>query len=158
MTKSGTESYTDTNLAYFLLRATLGLNICLHGVSRILQGPGVFANSLVGSFHKTLLPDWSVHVFGIGLPWIEMLLGGLVFFGVSLRLALLGGSLLICLLTFGSSLIQDWNAAGLQLVYAMVYAGLLAFRTKDCLSVDFLRHIADLSSASQFDLQSRGER
>ena len=90
MTKSGTETYTDTSLAYFLLRATLGLNICLHGISRILRGPGVFANSLVGSFHKTLLPDWSVHVFGIGLPWIEMLLGGLVLFGVSLRLALLG--------------------------------------------------------------------
>jgi hypothetical protein len=86
-----------------------------------------------------------------------MLLGGLVPFGVSLRLALLGGSLLICLSHSDLRFIQDWNAAVLQLVYAMVYAGLLAFRTKDCLSVDFLRHIADLSSASQCDLQSRGE-
>jgi hypothetical protein len=66
---SKSERYSDTNLAYFMLRATLGLNICIHGVSRILQGPGVFANSLVGSFHKTPLPDWSVHLFGLGLPW-----------------------------------------------------------------------------------------
>lgn len=158
MTKPGTERYTDTNLAYFLLRATLGLNICLHGVSRILQGPGIFANSLVGSFHKTLLPDWSVHVFGIGLPWIEMLLGGSVLFGISLRLALLGGSSLIFLLTLGSSLGQDWNAAGIQLIYATIYAALLAFRTRDCLSVDSWRRIADLSSASQSDLPSSGER
>lgn len=89
---SRSERYSDTNLAYFMLRATLGLNICIHGVSRILQGPGVFANSLVGSFHKTPLPDWSVHLFGLGLPWVEMLLGGLVLFGVSLRLALFGGA------------------------------------------------------------------
>jgi thiosulfate dehydrogenase (quinone) large subunit len=109
---SKSERYSDTNLAYFMLRATLGLNICIHGVSRILQGPGVFANSLVGSFHKTPLPDWSVHLFGLGLPWVEMLLGGLVLFGVSLRLALFGGAFLIFLLTLGSSLLQDWNAAG----------------------------------------------
>jgi hypothetical protein len=52
MTKSRTERYSDTNLAHFMLRATLGLNICIHGVSRILQGSGVFANSLVGSFTR----------------------------------------------------------------------------------------------------------
>ena len=100
---SKSERYSDTNLAYFTLRATLGLNICIHGVSRILQDPGVFANSLVGLFHKTPLPDWSVHLFGLGLPWVEMLLGGLVLFGVSLRLALFGGAFLIFLLTLGSS-------------------------------------------------------
>ncbi len=155
---SKSERYSDTNLAYFMLRATLGLNICIHGVSRILQGPGVFANSLVGSFHKTPLPDWSVHLFGLGLPWVEMLLGGLVLFGLSLRLALFGGAFLIFLLTLGSSLLQDWNAAGLQLIYAMIYAGLLAFRAKDCLSVDSLRRIADLSSATESSLPSAEER
>ena len=49
---SKSERYSDTNLAYLMLRATLGLNICIHGVSRILQGSGVFANSLVGSFPR----------------------------------------------------------------------------------------------------------
>jgi thiosulfate dehydrogenase [quinone] large subunit len=154
---SKSERYSDTNLAYFMLRATLGLNICIHGVSRILQGPGVFANSLVGSFHKTPLPDLSVHLFGLGLPWVEMLLGGLVLFGVSLRLALFGGAFLIFFLTLGSSLLQDWSAAGLQLIYAMIY-GLLAFRAKDCLSVDSLQRIGDLSSATQSSLLSAEER
>jgi thiosulfate dehydrogenase (quinone) large subunit len=66
---------TDANVAYCMLRATLGLNICIHGVSRILQGPAVFANSLVGLFQRTPLPVWSVHLFGLALPWIEMILG-----------------------------------------------------------------------------------
>jgi thiosulfate dehydrogenase [quinone] large subunit len=87
-----------------------------------------------------------------------MLLGGLVLFGVSLRLALFGGAFLIFLLTLGSSLLQDWSAAGLQLIYAMIYAGLLAFRAKDCLSVDSLRRIADLSSATESSLPSAEER
>jgi thiosulfate dehydrogenase (quinone) large subunit len=80
----------------------------------------------------------------------------LVLFGVFLRLALFGGAFLIFLLTLGSSLLQDWNAAGLQLIYAMIYAALLAFRTRNCLSLDSLRRIAYLSSATQSDVPSTG--
>ena len=92
---SKSESYSGTNLAYFMLRATLGRNICIHGVSRILQGPGVFATFLMGSFHRTPLPDWFVHLFGLGLPWGEMHLGGLVLFHVYLGLTPFGGVFLI---------------------------------------------------------------
>jgi thiosulfate dehydrogenase [quinone] large subunit len=128
---------TDANLAYCMLRATLGLNICIHGVSRILQGSAAFANSLVGMFQKTPLPAWSVHLVGLGLPWTEMILGALVLVGMRLRFALAAGSLLIFILTFGSALRQDWDIAGL-LTYAAVYAALLAFREKDWFSLDSL--------------------
>ena len=141
---------TDANLAYCMLRATLGLNICIHGISRILQGPGVFASSLVGMFQKTPLPAWSVHLFGLGLPWIEMILGALVLVGMRLRFALAAGSLLMFVLTFGSALRQDWDIAGLQLIYAAVYAALLAFREKDWFSLDSLmlrRHGWDRNTA-----------
>jgi hypothetical protein len=63
---------TGANLAYCLLRVRLGFNICIHGLSRIFQGPATFANSLVGMFQKTPLPMWSVHIFSLGLPWVEM--------------------------------------------------------------------------------------
>jgi thiosulfate dehydrogenase [quinone] large subunit len=129
---------TDANLAYCILRATLGLNICMHGVSRILEGSAVFANYLVGMFQKTPLPAWSVHLFGLGLPWIEMILGALVLVGMRLRFALAAGSLLMFALTFGSALRQDWDIAGLQLIYAAVYAALIAFREKDWFSLDSL--------------------
>src|SRR5215510_5876501 len=107
---------TDASLAYSMLRATLGLNICIHGVSRILQGPAAFAHTLVGMFQKTLLPVWSVHFFGLALPWFEMILGAFVLIGLRLRFALISGFLLMILLTFGSSLRQDWDVAGLQLI------------------------------------------
>ena len=40
-------------LAFLLLRLTLGLNICMHGVSRIAAGPATFADSLVPMFQNT---------------------------------------------------------------------------------------------------------
>jgi hypothetical protein len=51
--KSTLES--DRAIAYCLLRATLGLKIFIHGVSRVLVGTGKFAASLVAMFHNTLL-------------------------------------------------------------------------------------------------------
>jgi thiosulfate dehydrogenase (quinone) large subunit len=56
-------------LAFLLLRLKLGLNICMHGASPIAAGPATFANSLVPMFGNTPLPAWSVHGFGLVLPW-----------------------------------------------------------------------------------------
>jgi hypothetical protein len=41
-------------------------------------------------------------------------------------------------LTFGATLTQDWESAGLQLIYATVYASLLAFRHHNAFSADEL--------------------
>jgi len=38
---------------------------------------------------------------------------------------LVAGSLLILALTFGTTLRQDWSTAGVQLIYAAIYAALL---------------------------------
>jgi thiosulfate dehydrogenase [quinone] large subunit len=126
----------DTELGYLLLRVTVGLNVCMHGVARLLAGPASFAGALVPEFQKTFLPAWSVYAFGLALPWAEGVLGLLVLVGLRTRLALIGSGLLIVVLTYGSTLRQDWNAAGAQLLYAVVYAGLLAFRRWNVYSVD----------------------
>jgi len=125
-------------LAFLLLRLTLGLNICMHGVSRIAAGPATFANSLIPMFQKTPLPVWSVHVFGLALPWAEAILGFLLLLGLCTRLALVIGSLLILVLTFGTALRQDWSTAGVQLIYAAVYAALLALDRWNDYSLDRL--------------------
>jgi hypothetical protein len=52
------------------------------------------------------------------------------------RIALVAGALLIVALTFGSTLHQDWDVAGLQLIYAAVYFALLALRQYNLFSVD----------------------
>jgi thiosulfate dehydrogenase [quinone] large subunit len=54
------------------------------------------------------------------------------------RLALSGGALLMLVLTFGTTLRQDWNTAGLQLIYAVVYAALLACLSANRYSIDRL--------------------
>jgi len=64
----------------------------------------------------------------------------LILVGAFTRFALLGGALLIVVLTFGATVDQDWDIAGLQLVYAVVYFGLLALVQRNRLSLDYLAH------------------
>ena len=123
-------------MAYLLLRVTLGMNICLHGVTRIAAGLTIFAHSLVPMFQKTILPPWSVYVFGLTLPWAEAILGGLILVGLRTRAALIGGALTMLMLTLGTALRQDWQIAGLQLIYSAVYAVLLARHQDDLYSLD----------------------
>lgn len=128
----------DFTLAYTLLRITLGINIAFHGISRILAGPATFVASLAKQFAATRLPDFAVRGFGYALPWLEALIGLLILFGAFTQVALVAGAALIAVLAFGSSLHQDWDVAGLQLIYAAVYFILIAFRRYNSLSTDFL--------------------
>jgi thiosulfate dehydrogenase [quinone] large subunit len=77
MEASATNTPKDIAVAYLLLRVTIGVNICVHGISRIFGGPSAFAHSLVTPFQKTLLPGWAVFGFGLVLPWLEAILGPL---------------------------------------------------------------------------------
>ncbi|MEO6815084.1 MAG: DoxX family membrane protein [Edaphobacter sp.] len=126
----------DQRLAYALLRIVVGLNLMMHGVSRMLIGPGVFASKLVTQFAHAPLPVWSIWSFGMVLPAIEALLGLLLMLGLRTRAALVAGSLLIMVLTFGSALVQDWPAAATQLTYALVYSVLLFLLRYNGWSVD----------------------
>jgi thiosulfate dehydrogenase (quinone) large subunit len=101
--------------------------------------PHAFAASLVGTFHATQLPSWAVMPFGIVLPWVEATLGLLIPLGLAMRFAVVAASLTILVLTFGSTLRQDWASTGLQLIYAAIYAALLAFRSENVYSVDEIR-------------------
>lgn len=128
----------DYSLAYALLRATLGVNIAMHGISRILAGVGGFAAGLEKQFAATPLPHVAVSAFAHALPWAEAIIGLLILFGVATRVALVLGALLILVLTFGTNLHQDWNVAGLQLIYAVVYSLLIAFHRYNAFSLDRL--------------------
>ncbi len=128
----------DLSLAYVLLRITLGINVSLHGISRLMAGSALFASSLTKQFGGTILPHFAVQTFGYVLPWAEAIIGILLFFGIFTRVALVAGALLMAALTFGTCLLQDWNVAGLQLIYAVVYFILIAGARYNALSVDSL--------------------
>lgn len=130
------ESKRDMALAYALLRLVLGVNLLMHGLSRIVAGG--FEASLATQFQKTPLPAGMVHAFGVTLPFAEAVIGAFLVLGLAMRYVCILGLLLIAVLTFGSALIQNWNAAGIQLLYALVYAVLLGLRQNNVISVDGL--------------------
>ena len=130
--------WSDERLAYALLRIVVGMNLMMHGVGRALAGPAAFSLKMGEQFAHTPLPSWSVHQFALILPFIEGLLGTLLLVGLRTRAALIGASLLMAVLTFGACLVQDWAAAGTQLMYALVLSALLFLHRYDGWSVDAL--------------------
>jgi thiosulfate dehydrogenase [quinone] large subunit len=131
-------SISDEALAYALLRLALGVNFFGHGFVRIVGGVGNFAAGLVKGFEKTLLPTALVQPFALALPWAEALLGVLLILGLWSRPVLVGGSLLMMALTFGSSMQSNWDAVGSQLVYSVVFALLVFGLRFNTLSLDSL--------------------
>ncbi len=138
MTFQVPDNNRDISFAYLLLRSTLGVNILIHGVVRILSGPEHFAVMLGQAFHATPLPEWLVVWFGYSLPWIEAIIGTFILFGLLTRFFLAAGAILILVLTVGAGLQQNWEITGLQLIYAAVYAILLAFSGANHYSIDNL--------------------
>ena len=141
------EGSADRRTAYALLRVILGLNIFMHGLSRLLAGPYLFVTKITTQFAHTPLPHASLFYFAIALPWAEAFLGFLLLVGLWTRFALIAGTLLILILTFGSTLIEDFGIAGLQLTYAIAYFGLLFLLRYNRYSIDGA--IARKSSAAR---------
>ncbi|HMD32906.1 MAG TPA: DoxX family protein [Candidatus Acidoferrales bacterium] len=126
----------NAGLAFAILRIMLGLNIFMHGVSRILSGQATFVASMTKMFQDTILPVAIVVPFGYALPWLEAVIGLLILIGLRTREALVSGAVLMLVLTFGTVLRQDWNAAAIQLFYCAIYAALIANVHHNKLAVD----------------------
>lgn len=128
---------SDRTWAYTILRLTFGFNILLHGLSRIFAGHAAFLAYLNHYFEKApLVPASLLPLFARVLPPVETALGILLVLGLWTRFALIAGGLVITLLAIGTNLAQDWNVAGLQLIYAFFYYYLLVHRDLNSLSVD----------------------
>ena len=125
----------DRALAHGLARLGLGVDIALHGLTR-LPKLATFAGGMEKEFAKTVLPGALVFATGCGIVIGETIIGALLVLGLWLRPALVGGMLLMILLLFGVSLLEKWEIAALQLTYVAFYAGLLATVSWDRYSVD----------------------
>jgi thiosulfate dehydrogenase (quinone) large subunit len=128
---------SDLVWAYTILRLSFGANIMLHGVSRLLAGHAAFLAYLTHYFEKTpLVPASLLPSFAWVLPPMETLLGLLLVLGLWTRFALIAGALVLAMLVVGTNLAQDWNVAGLQLIYAFLYCYLLVHRGRNVVSID----------------------
>ncbi len=129
----------DRALGYLLLRASLALDLAMHGITRIfIGGVAQFVNVTLTQFQHTPLPQRQVRAFASTLPFLELILGALLFAGLWTRWILTLGALIMMALIFGTSLRSDWNLVFLQMFYALLYFVLLVCRRYDAWSVDAL--------------------
>jgi thiosulfate dehydrogenase [quinone] large subunit len=126
----------DKNLAYFLLRICLGMNIFLHGAVRVLTSYQKFVQTTTLQFIGSPLPDFSVTSMAYFIPPAEMLIGLLMMLGLFTRSAFIAGILLMLILMFGMSILQHWDIVGLQMTYVALYAALLFLREYNVISLD----------------------
>jgi thiosulfate dehydrogenase (quinone) large subunit len=62
--------------------------------------------------------------------------GGGVLAGLFTRFALVAGSLVMIALMAGITLTQNWDVAGIQLIYCAIYYVLLTHRSRNFYSLD----------------------
>jgi len=79
-----------------------------------------------------------VRPFALVLVFVETIVGLLVLLGLCTREALVVGSGAMAALIFGTALRSDWNTLAIQLLYAAIYAALLAARGCNVYSLDAL--------------------
>ena len=127
---------TKHEIAYFLLRVTLGTNIFLHGFSRLIGNHAAFAAHIEDQMKNAPLPGFLVHFVAVVLPWCEGTVGLLIILGLWTSLALIGGSLLMLMLQIGTCLAQNWPLAGDQLIYVLLFFILLTYCDRNHWSID----------------------
>jgi len=125
----------DAALAHGLARFGLGINIALHGWTRIPKFPQ-FSEYLKKEFAASPLPESLVTATAYGIVAAESIIGLLLLLGLFVRPALVAGTVLMFVLLFGVCLAWNWNAAGSQMVYLAFFTVLLATAKHDRYSVD----------------------
>ena len=125
----------DIILAYTFLRIVLGVNFFNHGFTRMGNIPG-FAQSMVDMFNNTFVPEVLVRVPAMAVPIVELIGGALVTLGLATQAALITLFGLMIVLMYGVTLIQNWDAAGSQLIYCLVLFILIASNSFNTFSLD----------------------
>jgi thiosulfate dehydrogenase (quinone) large subunit len=124
------------SLAYALLRITLGVNFAGHGLIRIYNGVGSFAASTAEHLAKSPLPHSLAFGFSYAIPFLEAVLGLMLILGVFTRIALICGAVFMMALTIGVTSNQQWDIAGQQLLYSVVFFLLLYLIEHNALALD----------------------
>ncbi|BAP31676.1 uncharacterized protein CHSO_2639 [Chryseobacterium sp. StRB126] len=125
----------NKNIAYLFLRLSMGINFFGHGLVRLTK-LNDFADGMTKSFEKSWLPQLFVQMFSTTLPFLEFIIGLLLIIGFKTRIAAMAGASLIILLLFGSSTVENWEAMGIQMIYAGLFYLLILRMDDNVLSLD----------------------
>lgn len=124
--------------AYTILRVALGLNIFMHGFTRLNNGTEQFRNALLKEFAGSFFPVKALELFARFLPIAEFITGLLLLTGLFTQAAIISGSILMLFLIFGKSLKSDWQTVSFQMIYVACYAALSYSGNNNTISLDNL--------------------
>ena len=125
-------------VAYALLRVTLGVIFLFYGVGKFMGGVGNFAGGMGQRFNGKL-PGALVLPFAYALPFMEVTFGALILAGLFTGAALVLSGLLLLALTFGTVMLGDAPTVAHNLQFALVNFVLLWLVDSNGYSVDRLR-------------------
>lgn len=125
----------DIVAAYTLLRIVVGINYFNHGATRIFNIPG-FMDSMVSTMESSWIPEFMVRINAALVPPVELIVGILITIGWMTRGALIACFILMAVLMYGITIIQNWDGASSQLIYNIVLFILLAGVSFNRVSVD----------------------
>jgi thiosulfate dehydrogenase (quinone) large subunit len=128
---------TDRDVAYLLVRLTIGASLFGHGLVRTPK-LGPFHAHMMGEFKASILPTFLVSACSYALPFAELITGALLLAGALTRMAAVAGGLVMIVLVFGATSIEHFNVIGEQLVHVILLAAVVAFRSHNTYSADHL--------------------
>ena len=112
---------TTNQLAQWVLRIGLGINMLMHGLVR-LPKLNAFVAKTGAEFTNTILPEILTNAFLYSLPFVELAVGLLILIGGPLgKWGYFLGGLVMGALLFGTTLKEDWSGAGNQLIYVIAF-------------------------------------
>lgn len=129
-TSTGTNVSAGNNAsartAFLLARLGIGMTSFGHGLVRLPKLPA-FAAHMSAPFAHSMLPEAIVIPFAYLLPFLEFGVGLLLLLGLFTKQALIAGAIVMILLIFGTTAIEQWQNLDSQLVHLAFFAVLLPF-------------------------------
>ncbi len=125
-------------IAYALLRVTLGVVFLFSGIGKFKGGLGNFAGGMLQQFSGKL-PALLVEPFAYVLPFAETILGALILLGLFTPASLGLSGLLLAALTFGTVMLGEFPTVAHNVQYGLVNFVLLWLSDLDRFSIDHLR-------------------
>jgi thiosulfate dehydrogenase (quinone) large subunit len=122
-------------VAYALLRATMGVIFLFYGIGKFMGGLTSFVGGMNQRFSGKL-PAFLVMPFAYVLPFGEVIAGTLILLGLFTRLGLTISGLLLVGLTFGTVMLGEPATVAHNLQYALVNFALLWLSDLNGYSVD----------------------
>ncbi|MDY0986038.1 DoxX family membrane protein [Flavobacterium sp. CFBP9031] len=123
--------------SFLLLRIAIAISMFGHGLVR-LPKLATFSNWMVGSFENSMLPKIIVTPFSYILPIAEFTIGLFLLLGIFTKPSLIAGAIVMLILLFGTSMIENWESIPSQLIHIAFFALLLHFADYNSWAIDTL--------------------